>query len=99
MDVKNYILTLDKNNEKVFNNFCKIIELRPYFVKEELIHYSASYDMISKSLVYEIKFDDSEELINYSASYDIISKSLDCEIKFDDSEEFEVTDGDEDNVC
>lgn len=58
---KNNILTIDGNNENVFNNFCKIIELQPYFVKEELIHYSASYDMISKSLGCEIKFDDSEE--------------------------------------
>jgi transcriptional antiterminator len=61
MDIKNNILTFDGNNEKVFNNFCEIIGLQPYLIKEELINFSASYDMVSKSHEGEIKFDDSEE--------------------------------------
>lgn len=61
MNIKNNILTFDGNHEKVFNIFCEIIGLQPDLIKEELINFSASYDMVSKSLEGEIKFDDSEE--------------------------------------
>jgi transcriptional antiterminator len=61
MDIKNNILTFDVNNEKFFNNFREIIGLQPDLIKEELINFSASYDLVSKSHEDEIKFDDSEE--------------------------------------
>ncbi|KAL4083479.1 hypothetical protein QTP88_028795 [Uroleucon formosanum] len=50
IDIKNKMLTFDGNNEKVFNNFCEIIGLQTDLIKEELINFSASYDMVSKSL-------------------------------------------------
>ncbi|KAL4090876.1 hypothetical protein QTP88_025638 [Uroleucon formosanum] len=61
IDIKNKILTFDGNNEKVFNNFSEIIGLQIDLINEELINFSASYDMVSKSLEGEIKFNDSEE--------------------------------------
>jgi len=54
IDIKNKILKFDGNNEKVFNNFCEIIGLQTDLIKEELINFSASYDMVSKSLEGEI---------------------------------------------
>lgn len=50
MDIKNNILPFVADNEKVFINFCKLFGLQSVIIKEVLITFSVSYDLLIKSL-------------------------------------------------